>query len=179
LLDYLNPFSDKFILKTIFDGLANILSYLNPLSENFFGHKLIELLKDALQWLFVPSEERVQALLDVPRSKLAFIDSIKTAINSMKDMINNLGSAPKFTLNLKATPYTDEGNYVILDLSWYAPYKNYGDLVLTGFIYAFFLWRIFITIPSIINGHSGTIIGDYNISDSKYYNSKHGFGKHF
>ena len=30
VVDYLNPFSEKFILKGIIDTLANILDYLNP-----------------------------------------------------------------------------------------------------------------------------------------------------
>ena len=138
ILDYLNPFSDNFILKLIIQGIGNILSYINPFSDNFFGKKLVELFGDLLEFLFVPSEERITAIQNTVSSKFAFVDSIKTAVNSIQDMINNVGNSPKFTLNLKATKYTQASNYVILDLSWYAPYKAYGDLILTGFIYVFF-----------------------------------------
>ena len=54
--------------------------------------------------------------------------------------------------NLKETKYTEAQNVVVFDLSWYAPYKTYGDLLITGFIYLMFLWRLFIKLPNIING---------------------------
>lgn len=72
-------------------------------------------------------------------------------------MLNNVVNAPKLSLHLGSTKYTSEGDFVILDLSWYAPFKAYGDLVLTGFIYLFFIWRLFISAPSIIHGVAGSI----------------------
>lgn len=72
-------------------------------------------------------------------------------------MLNNVGNVPKLSLHLGSTKYTSEGDFVILDLSWYAPFKAYGDLVLTGFIYLFFIWRLFISAPSIIHGVAGSI----------------------
>lgn len=134
---------------------------MNPFSENFFVYKLIDLLKEALQFLFVPSQERIDGLLSTFTSKFEFVDTIKTSISSLDNMFKNIGNAPKLVLNLNSTKYTQSGDYTILDLSWYAPYKNYGDLVLTGFIYAFFLWRLFITIPSTINGQSGSSFGTF------------------
>ena len=59
ILDYLNPFSENFILSDIIDFLGKLLSYINPFSENFFGIKLIELLKNLLLNLFVPEERLV------------------------------------------------------------------------------------------------------------------------
>lgn len=43
--------------KGIWDTIKEVLSYINPFSENFFVYKLLELLKDLLMSLFVPSEE--------------------------------------------------------------------------------------------------------------------------
>ena len=40
-----------------------------------------------------------------------------------------------------------------------------GDLVLTGFIYLFFLWRLFISIPNIIHGLGGAVQADVMVSD--------------
>lgn len=173
---YINPLSDNFIFKGFFEAIGNILSFLNPFSENFFGYKIIELLKDALKFLFIPSEDRINGLINAFTSKFEFIDSIKISINSMKDMFNNIGNAPKLHLNLGKTKYTPEGNYTIIDFSWYAPYKAYGDLVLTGFIYAFFLWRLFISIPNIINGTGGSTVSAMNYifgrSIDDFYNDK-------
>lgn len=59
LVSYINPFSDNFILSDVIDFLGRLLSYINPFSDNFFGIKLIELLKNLLQTLFIPEERLV------------------------------------------------------------------------------------------------------------------------
>lgn len=83
------------------------------------------------------------------------MDSIKYSIEYIENMFNNLGNAPKLELTLGQTKYTPEQKYIVIDFSFYAPYKTYGDLILTGFIYIFFLWRLFTSIPNIINGQGG------------------------
>lgn len=163
ILSYINPLSENFFLLNLWNFLTNIVSYINPLSENFFGYKIIDLLSDLFEYLFIPSQERITAITNTVSSKFAFVDSIKYSINSIKDIINNVGNAPKLTLNLGATKYTQAGNYTIIDLSWYAPYKTYGDLVLTGFIYLFFIWCLFVHLPNIIHGTAGDIKDDVQI----------------
>lgn len=44
------------------------------------------------------------------------------------------------------------GTYKIIDLSWYAPYKQFGDSVIAMFFYLGFIWHSFINIGSIISG---------------------------
>ena len=46
------------------------------------------------------------------------------------------------------------GTYTIIDLSWYAPYKEFGDNVICMFIYLSFIWHIFKHASSIITGQS-------------------------
>lgn len=164
IIDYLNPFSDNFILKKLWDFLLTIIDYLNPFNENFFGYKLIELFSDLLEFLFIPSEDRINGLVNTVTGKFTFIETIKIAINSFEDIINNLGNSPSLSLTLSATPYTPEQEVKVIDLSWYAPFKPYGDVVITGFIYLFFLWRLFALLPNIINGY-----GNYT-EDSIYIN---------
>ena len=55
-MDYINPLSDNFILKTVINFLIQITSYINPFHENFFVYKLIDLLGNLLKSLFVPSD---------------------------------------------------------------------------------------------------------------------------
>lgn len=148
-LSYINPFNENFIFKDFF---ANFISWFNPTSENFFGKKLIELFSDLLKKLFVPSDERLSAIQNTVMSKFNFIDSIKIAFSSFQDIINNLGNAPVLTLDLGATKYTDKMTINVIDLNWYKPYKAYGDVVLTGLFYAFYLWRLISRLPNIIAG---------------------------
>ena len=158
LFNWLNPTSDDFILKKLWDFFKTLISYINPTSDDFLGKKLIEMFQDLFQFIFVPSQERIDAITNTVKAKFEFVDSVKTAVNSVKDLLNNLGNAPKITLNLKATKYTAEQNAVVFDLSWYAPYKTYGDLVITGFVYLMFIWRLLVTLPNIINGVGGSAI---------------------
>ena len=131
---------------------------------------------DLLKALFVPSEERLNSIQNTVSSKFSFVDSIKISIESLQGMLNNVDNVPKLTLHLGSTKYTQEGDFVVLDLSWYAPFKAYGDLVLTGFIYIFFIWRMFISAPNIIQGVAGVVQSDYMVSDIQAYN-KFGIGR--
>ena len=190
LFAWLNPTSDDFILKKLWEFLKDIISAIgniaqaignvisgifsplwnfittfldlfNPTSDNFI-----------FKIVFVPSQERIDAITNTVKAKFEFVDSIKTAVNSVKDLLNNLGNAPKITLNLKATKYTEEQNTVVFDLSWYAPYKAYGDLVITGFVYLMFIWRLLVTLPSIINGTGGSAITfEKIVSDTELHRS--------
>jgi len=117
---------------------------------------LIDLLGELLKSLFVPSEDRITTLTDAVSSKFGFIDSIKLSIDSLVDIINNVGNSPKLNIKLGATKYT-ESTTVSLDFSWYEPFKSYGDIVITGFAYAMYLWRLFIKLPAIISGSAGNV----------------------
>lgn len=44
------------------------------------------------------------------------------------------------------------GGYAVLDFSWYAPYKSRVDGLLSGFLWASFLWLLFKRLPGIIHG---------------------------
>ena len=157
IVDVLNPFSDNFILKEVISTIGNILSYINPFSENFFAYKLLELLGELLKSLFIPSEERLTAISDAVSSKFSFVTSIKEAINGMKNMFNNLGTAPKLQIEVGATKWTEKQTLTILDLSFYKPFKPLGDLMITGFCYLAFIWRMLLMLPNIISGAGGGI----------------------
>lgn len=150
ILSYLNPLSENFILK-------DLLDWLNPMSENFFVYKLIDLFSELLNFLFVPSEDTVNNLVDSVKSKFSFIDNIKSSVVNVENVLEGAESAPTLTVHVNSTKHTKEQDLKILDLSWYVPFKKYGDMILTGFIYAFFIWRIYISIPSIISGSGGAV----------------------
>lgn len=176
LFDWLNPFSDNFILKKLWEFLGNIISYINPFDDNFLGKKIIELLGDLLKALFVPSEDVINDLVNSVKSHFGFVDTIKDTAKTIQNMFDNTDNLPKITLTLPENKWYN-GQIVVMDLSWYAPYKQYGDLIISAFIYVFFLWRIFINLPSIISGGAGAV-NDVSIasSDIETY-SKFGFGR--
>lgn len=165
LFNVLNPFSEDFFLKQLFNWinpngdeffLTKLFSWINPFSENFFGYKIIDLFSELFKFLFVPSEESVNNLVDSVKSHFGFIDTINNTVEVIKDMFNNTSELPKVDITLKENKWYS-GKITVIDLSWYAPYKEYGDLIISAFIYVFFLWRIFVKLPGIINGASGGI----------------------
>lgn len=141
-----------------------MIDYLNPSSEKFLGTKIVELFKNLFESLFVPDEERLTAIPNTIKSKFGFIDTIKEAINALQNIFNNLGNAPKLeSSNIESKYYN--GKLTIIDMSWYEPFKPYGDVVLTGFIYLMFLWRLFVHAPSIIHGANGMSVFDNSHDD--------------
>ena len=52
------------------------------------------------------------------------------------------------------------GDVVVLNLSWYIPYKPTIDKIVVTFCWVIFFWRLFKTIPSILSGGDG-LIGNY------------------
>lgn len=146
-------------MKDIIETIGNILSYLNPFSENFFGIKLLELLADLLKSLFIPSQERLESINTTVSCKFSFVTTINQAINLTQEMLNGLESAPKLQLEVGSTKWTEKQTLTILDLSFYKPFKPFGDLVITGFCYLAFIWKMLLSLPSFINGTAGGVSG--------------------
>ena len=123
---------------------------------------MLELLGDLLKSLFIPSQERLTAISYTVTSKFSFITSIKEAINSMQNMFNNIGTAPKLEIEVGATKWTEKQKLTILDLSFYKPFKPLGDLMITGFCYLAFIWKLLVSLPSIISGAGGLVGSSVN-----------------
>ena len=76
------------------------------------------------------------------------------------------------TKSKSATITSDNDQIPILDMSFYEPYKPYGDLILSGILWTFFLWRLWVRAPDIISGAGmviidGTKISNYQTDDKK------------
>ena len=109
-----------------------------------------------------------------------FIDSIKKGVSSIYNMLVGVKEAPSISMTFDNKYLT--GTYKIIDLSWYSPYKDIGDFIITVFIYMCFIWNCFVHASSIINGVGGgfhtsaIVMGDYEYSQGKH--SLNGGGKH-
>lgn len=152
ILDYLNPLSDNFILKLVISAIGTIIDYLNPFSENFIIKHLIEMLWDMLVSLFVPSEESFTAVGDVFEERLAFIDTIKEAVVGLSSIIFD-DVVPSNFLSYSVDTSLYKGD-IVISFAWFEKFKPYTDVVFTGFAYLFFVWRLYKRLPSIINGVS-------------------------
>ena len=125
--------------------------------------------------MFVPDSENLENKVNSIKDKFSFIDSVKVTINDLTSIVTNEENAPIFYVDVMENKWFS-GKVKVIDLSWYAPFKTYGDTVICCFAYAFFFWRIFINLSNIISGSGGAIDSSMQISDIHAYR-KFGFGR--
>lgn len=116
---------------------------------------------NTLSDVFVPSAEVVDPVVNNFYSKFGFVDDIKTNISNMKSTFLGITPSPYLKIpimKVKSDYDYGFGDYFILDLSWYEPYKPYGDKLISAFIWLFFIWRMFTRLPAIINGAAATTV---------------------
>ncbi len=135
------------------ENTQQFINWFNPKSEDFIFTKIVRMFEE----VFLPNEEEMTKLYEELKSKLSFIDAIKTSVTSLKDVLEGIKPAPSLEINIGSTKYTEARKVKIIDLSWYAPFKPLGDAIITGFVYVMFLWNLFLHIPGIINGTSGSV----------------------
>lgn len=124
-MDYLNPFSENFILYDVLNFLGSLLDYLNPFSENFFVYKLLELLGNLLEDLFVPGDDYFNSNIDSLKSslstKIPYDDYIQ-----IFGTIENVESGN--TSNVNLNNYTVAGKQFsinnFIDFGWILQYKE-------------------------------------------------------
>lgn len=112
--------------------------------------------------VFVPSAPVVDAMVDNYHHKFGFVDDIRTNMDNVKKTFMGITPTPYLKIPIMKTKSAYDygfGDYFILDLSWYAVYKPYGDKIISAFMWLFFIWRMFIKLPGIINGAAaGTVM---------------------
>lgn len=113
---------------------------------------------DGIKALFLPADDFLDEKVTELRSRFAFADSIIESAAGIMNAVSASAAAgeqapPKIVMDLDIRGTTKA--VTVIDLSWYAPYKHYGDMVLSGMIWVFFIWRVFVHLPGIIAGASG------------------------
>lgn len=93
----------------------------------------------------------------------------------MVGVITDTDSAPTFYVNISDNKWFT-GQVKVMDLSWYAPYKEYGDNIICIFCYLAFLWNIFIRLPDIISGAGASSYAGNQVEDIRAYKAT-GFGR--
>ncbi len=130
------------------------------LEINTLPLRIQEKIRELFEDFFVPDEELTNQRLKQIREKFAFVESIagygETLINFFKSASGI--SAPVIRINLG--DYDGSFNYgsgtVVIDFSWYAPYKPTVDNIVAGIIWATWIWHMYKRIPDIIAGNSMT-----------------------
>lgn len=130
-------------------------SLLSPLSSLV---NIGDVIKGALSFAFVPAEGYLDTKLEMLISKHAFANSVKDTVSSLNGFFQCMGSTPPIIwIDLGASRGQLElgGRIKFVDLTWYAEYKPTVDVLLSAFLYLWFVWRIAHSLPGILNGTSG------------------------
>ena len=151
-------------------GLAALKNTLSNILTNILNaiSNLVADLINGLKNLFVPEEDFFSEKFAEFKSHFAFIDTFTGFVSQFQNM-SRKNEAPSISIDFSnaESQYNYGGKAVTLNLSWYSRYKPIADIVITAFVYAFFIWRFYCRIPEIIRG-SGIIV------DSSSRSSKEG-----
>lgn len=138
-------------LTSIGASLADILTWIQSLPN-----AIAQAIADVLAAVFVPSEDFLTVKVEALRARF---DWINPFIDFAKSLSFSSAEPPVIYIPLADAEgsYYFGPNMVFVDMSWYARYKAAGDLILSGFFWALFGWRMYLKLPGIINGVAGTV----------------------
>lgn len=131
---------------SLINNLKNLLSYINPFDDNFLGKKIIELLSNLLNALFVPNDDIFGELQDKINTKFNFINQISDIFNSLLDNFNYGDKVPTFNISYKGKTLS------IIDFSPYLEYRSWLHAIILSVAWFIFIRKTFNKIPKIIGG---------------------------
>lgn len=137
-------------------------SYDITVSNDFTG--LGSIISTAVQGVltacFVPDEALAMERFNTMREYFMFVDDMQRIVGDFEREIFGITPSPYLKIPI-GKPTSQKynygtGNFIIIDVSWYAEYKDFGDKVILALAWAFFLWKIYVILPGIISGASGS-----------------------
>lgn len=109
--------------------------------------------------VFVPDETLTLERVGEMQEYFKFTEDMKDIISEFEKSVFGITPSPILKIPIgktKSKKYNyGLGNYIIIDVGWYAEYKDFGDKIILAFAWAFFIWRMFVLLPGIINGTVG------------------------
>lgn len=145
---WFNPFSDNFILKKLWEFLTNIISYINPFDDNFLGKKIVELIGQLLETLFIPESNPFEKLSSKFDEKFAFVNQIKDLFSKLLGFSNYGEDVPNFSLTWYGT------TVAIIDFSLFLNYRTWIHGIILAIAWSVFIFKTYRKLPSIIGGFS-------------------------
>lgn len=135
---------------TLGNTLSNLLSYLNPFDENFFGNKLVELIGNLLNLLFVPQQDHFGELNEKFHSKFGFVDQVKELVTNLFNFNESRSSSdvpPDWSITYYDTTVT------IIDWTAFEKYRGFLHGIIIFILWGSFLIRLYKRIPGIVHGY--------------------------
>lgn len=129
----------------------------------WFGQKLEWIPKYILEGItaiFVPRADFLEAKVADLKARFPFIDGIIGLGEFVSESLSYDAGPPVLYVDFGPATTDTFGHrkYLLTDFSWYAPYKPTVDALMSSILWAFYGWRIFVRLPSIIGGEGGQVI---------------------
>jgi len=155
------------------ESIVALKNKLTNIGNNIIDaiNNVVDSIVDKIEYLFIPSGDFFSDKFNQFKSHFAFIDTFTNFVNKFKNISNNT-SAPVVSVDFSKaeSKYNYGGVAFALNLAWYSRYKPIGDLIITAFVYVFFIWRFYCRIPELIRGAG--INTDNASSSSKEVNKR-------
>lgn len=121
---------------------------------------LPQTISQAIVDAFTPDAELVQEIVTTFNGKFGWLETLHRFGTDLFGMTAD-SEPPVIYIHLEDATgkYNYGGTEKALDMSWYQPYKEDVDWLLSGFMYLAFLWLLFKRAPAIIRG--GEMATDY------------------
>lgn len=110
---------------------------------------------DGIKNLFLPSEGFFGDKIDGIKDKFSFVDSIKESYDDFLLVLEDTtDEVPKISINLSNvdSKYNYGDTALALDMSWYADFKPFVDVIIIAFAYLGYMFLVYKRLPDIING---------------------------
>lgn len=104
--------------------------------------------------MFIPSDEFMSEKMQPIFDKFGFVTDVYDFVSDMVEAITtDIDEPPTFTVKLSQIEKYGAQD-VVIDFSWYAPYKPVGDAVLSGLFILCYAWNCFMHLPNLLQGAS-------------------------
>lgn len=140
------------VIKGLLDNIFNLLDVLNPFSENFILKLLFEELGEFLKGLFVPSLDCFSELYEKFNLKFGFVSDIKEVFDELFSY-SDYGKEEYPTFSITYAGITTN----IIDFSAFDNYRQFFHTIVIFVCWIPFLLRQYKKIPNFINGMNGGV----------------------
>lgn len=161
---------DNVTLKDILAGVLALPQLIAKAVSGFFSDVVTEIkvipqtivagMTNVLTWAFVPTVGFADAEIQLLANEYPLFDSFLDTIQYFREAFSGgAGEPPVIYLHLEDAEgsYNWGGTVAVLDMHWYERYKPTVDVLLSGLMWVFFLWRLLVHAPNIISGLAGDL----------------------
>ena len=152
-------------LARILEAIGRVVTAILDLPAKIISG-LIQGLKELLIALFVPSDTAIAELKNLADKKLPVVAQLENWNNDLQNIVSNPTKyASQFTVSVDLSKANGKynygnGNINLLPIDWYLPYKEQGDLIITGIAWLVFLWNLYGRIPAILSAVSNSTMAE-------------------